>query len=180
MRVVTGDGTNSASSAADPPIETAPLSHRSVTLNLVPPTPYLNVVECFLGRRLAEFIPVKRPPPLRTRATPTLKLGVGGPAPHENLNVNSCSDHWQNFFRHLSEGDGFNASRRAYVPQFGSSAALLPSTPRCVSLASALARPRARLRPPPPTTRGNPYIVHSLLGVVVGPVLGSGCGPCPL
>ena len=28
-----------------------------------------------------------------------------------------------------SEGDGFNASRRAYVPQFGSSAALLPSTP---------------------------------------------------
>ncbi len=57
-----GDGRNSASSAADPPIETASLSRRSVTLNLVPPTPYLNVVECFLGRRLAEFIPVKRPP----------------------------------------------------------------------------------------------------------------------
>ncbi len=125
MRVVTGDGRNSASSAADPPIETAPLSRRSVTLNLVPPTPYLNVVECLLGRRLAEFIPVKRPPPLWTQAAPTLKLGVGGPAPHDNLNIDSCSGRWQNFFRHLSEGDGFNASRRVYVPQFGLSAALL-------------------------------------------------------
>ena len=80
MRVVTGDGRNSASSAADPPIETAPLSHRSVTLNLVPPTPYFNVVECYSGRRLAKFIPVKRPPSPDTR-DPNIEMGGRGASP---------------------------------------------------------------------------------------------------